>query len=148
MYSMADEANLFDDFENSLSAFFEIDSGMQDTVIKLFNDKGPHLGIYEFAKTVGIDDVNEAEDILQILAILIYVRYDDSKEFTNMLNKSKISQNVKSNIENFTVKLNEAGKNGLKTRCFIDASNIDEPTQTWGQYAPIKPITIRKGVLV
>lgn len=128
---MDDEANLFDDFEDSLSVFFELDSDTQDTVIKLFNDRGPHLGIYEFAKVAGIDEIKEAEHVLRTLAILIYDKDNDSKEFTNMLNKSKIPQNIKPNIDNFTTKLDEVGKNGLKIRYFIDASNIDEPTLTF-----------------
>lgn len=127
---MADEENLFDDFEDSLSDFFKLDLDTQDTVIKLFNNKGPHLGIYEFAKVTGIDEIS-AEHVLRTLAILIYDRDNNSKEFANMLNKSKIPQNIKPNIDNFTTKLDEVGKNGLKIRYFIDASNIDEPTLTF-----------------
>lgn len=130
-YIMDDEANFFDNFEDSLSAFFKLDLDTQDVVIKLFNDRGPHLGMYEFAKVTGIDEINKAKRVLQTLAILIYDKDNDSKEFTNTLNKSKIPQNIKSNIDNFTTKLDEVGKNGLKIRYFIDASNIDEPILTF-----------------
>ncbi len=130
MYSMAGVAKFFKDFEEPLCAFFQLGPDTQDGVTKLFNDRGPHLGTYEFAKAAGIDTGDEAEGILQTLAILINERDNDPVEFITALNKSKMPQNIKSNIVNFTTSLNETGKKGFKTRFFIDASSVDEPTLT------------------
>ena len=51
---MASVAKFFKDFEEPLSTLFQLDSDTQEGVIKLFNDRGPYLGIYEFAKARGL----------------------------------------------------------------------------------------------
>ena len=130
MYSMGDATNFFENFEEPLRIFFQLDLGKQNGVLKLFNDRGPHPSIREFAKIVGISTSDKAEYIFQTLAILIKVRDNDPEKFINMLNKSKMPQNIKSNIVNFTTNLNEVGKNGFKMRYFIDARSVNEPALT------------------
>ena len=127
LYNMTNEMNPFDDFKESLNVFFKLDLNTQNDAIKLFNDRGPHLNIYEFVKVVGIK-ANEAENVLETLAILIYHKDKYPKNFTAMLNKSKMPKNIKSNINNFTTKLNKVGKNGFEIRYFINASTINEST--------------------
>lgn len=129
MYSMVDGANLFEDFKEPLSTFFQLSLDTQSGIIKLFNASGPHLSIHEFASAAGID-AGEAEYVLQTLAILVKERDDDPEKFASMLDESKMPQSIKSIIGNFTTKLNTAGKNGFKMRYFIDADRIDEPALT------------------
>ena len=128
---MAYVVNLFDDFEEPLRAFFQLDLDTQDKAIKLFNDRGPHLGIGEFARVTELDTSDDPEYILQTLAILIRERYHDHEKFTNMLNNSKLPQDIKSNVVNFTTSLDETGKTGFKIRYAIDARSINEPTLTY-----------------
>ena len=53
-----------------------------------------------------------------------------TQKFISTLNKSKLPQNIQSNIINFTTNLNEVGEQGFKTRFLIDASSVDEPALT------------------
>ena len=62
---------------------------------------------------------------------MINKRDDDHEKFINILNRSKMPQNIKSNIVNFTTNLDEVGEKGFKTRFLIDASSADEPALTF-----------------
>lgn len=118
-------ANFFEDFEDVLRTFFELHINIQEEAIKLCNEKGQDMAIYDLAILIGSNE-SEAEHILQTLAIMIYEGDDNHKRFIDMLNVSQLPQNIKANIVNFTTKLNETGKYGFKVRYFVDASNIEE----------------------